>query len=48
MSEVELTDKQAWIFSHGFYGHWWDFPPYNTREYQQRFKKCMAGYYQVA
>lgn len=33
-----LTIKQQLLYSPGFYGHWWDFSPYNTKEYQNRFK----------
>lgn len=41
MVTVELTPQQNWIFSNGYYGHWWDFPPHNTKEYQKRFQQCL-------
>jgi len=44
MSSGNLTDKQVWIFEHGFYGHWFLFPPYNTKEYQRKFRECMNEY----
>ena len=44
MSSGNLTDKQVWIFSNGLYGYWWNFLPYNTREYQEQFEECMRNY----
>ena len=48
MSTGELTDVQVWIFSNGFYGHWWEIPPYNTKEYQEAFEECMRNYEAVS
>ena len=47
MSEGYLTDKQKWLFEHGFYGHWWDKAgviPYRGDEYHDRLKKCLQEY----
>lgn len=47
MSTSELTDKQKWLFSHGFYGHWWDLAgliPYRGDDYHERFRKCVEQY----
>lgn len=44
MVECTLTSAQTWIIRHGFYGHWWEFPPYKTEEYQRRFNDCMKEY----
>ena len=44
MVEGYLTEKQELLFNAGFYGHWWNFPPYNTREYQNRLKRFMRKY----
>ena len=48
MSGSNLTDKQIWIQFHGFYGYYWDFPPYNTKEYQEAFEECMRNYEAVS
>ncbi len=45
MSEGDLTDKQEWLLSRGFYGHWWPFHPYNSEEYQGRLRRCLHKYY---
>lgn len=47
MSGGHLTDKQKWLFAHGFYGHWWDSAgliPYRGDDYHRRLKECIARF----
>jgi len=42
MISSDLTEKQIWLFEHGFYGHLW--PCNNNPEYQTRVSKCLTRF----